>query len=86
MRKSVTLSWIEQAEAARVLNSARFERAPAQVWCERAAEALTDWRERLRHWAAPQQSFGWPAGQLQPARVRRAQPLPRCDNDDCGRH
>jgi hypothetical protein len=82
MRKSVTLSWIEQAEAARVLSSARFERAPAEVWCDRAGDALADWSDRLRHWLTPRQSLGGPAWQLQPVRVRHCRRGSRYDNKD----
>lgn len=69
MRKSVTLRWIEQAEAAQVLAGARFERAPARVWGRRTAAALALWRERLAEWLAPQPALGC---QLQPVRVRRS--------------
>jgi protein involved in temperature-dependent protein secretion len=84
MRKSITLNWIEQAEAARVLIEASFDQAPPTPtsWCAMAADALTDCRDRLRGCCsrlAPQQCVELPLWQMQPARVR---PLQRRQTPD----
>jgi hypothetical protein len=82
MRTSVTLRWIEQAEAAQVLTAACFETTAALSWRRRAADALADWRDRVTACVAPPHTGGWPAWQLQPVRVRTAQPRPRYLDDD----
>jgi hypothetical protein len=84
MRKSTTLSWIEQAEAARVLSAAAFEDAAEPSSRKAAGNALTEWCGRVCSRLTPAQSFGWPAVQLQPVPVRGSRSRPASDDQNFG--
>jgi hypothetical protein len=86
MRKSTTLSWIEQAEAARVLIAAACEEAAEPPRRRIAADALAKWCDCLRFCLTPPQSSGCPAFQLQPVRVRAAPRRPVDEDRNYGCH
>jgi hypothetical protein len=94
MRKSTALSWIEHAEAARVLIDVDFEQAPKPVerrppvaaWATAAIEALAGWCAGLGDWLTRPHSDGWAALQLQPIRIRSAHRRPVSDDQNFGCH
>lgn len=68
MRDKTPFSWIEDAEASRVVNAARFER---DAGGPRARPGLAmQWARRLGAWLAEASRPLWPASQVQPALVR----------------
>ncbi len=71
MRQSMTLRWIEQAEARQVLTAACFERAPKRSRSTTIYAAVADGLSRLRGWLVPQGSAGWSRSQVQPALARQ---------------
>ena len=84
MRKSTTLDWIEQAEAARVLSDATFAEEPGTASCRAAIAALTAWRARVCSWLMPAQPGGSQMEQAQPLPLRTTHPQPANDDHHFG--
>jgi hypothetical protein len=86
MRKSMTLSWIEQAEAARVLIDADLEQASTAAWRGAAIAAFAGWLGCLRDWLTLPQADAGAAMRLQPVRIRAARQYAISDDQNFGCH
>ena len=69
MRNSMPLQWIEQVEATRALDAARFEWTPQPTWFAEIGREVAGWLSQLRDRLAESVPVGWPALQAQPIPV-----------------